>query len=138
VTRLEKIARQQGVIGPDQSFVPEGLKYKREFAPRGAYQMREARKIIRAVEAVDPLSAQVLELQLSSGARLREAVTVRSDLIQDKRPGQRREPGSPPEQRGIDADRNVLFVEGKGGRQRIIELLDRRILKTDLSRQYHA
>jgi integrase len=137
LTRLEKIARQQKVIGNDQRLVPEGLKYKREFSPRGAYQMREARKIIRAVEAFDPLSALVLELQLSSGARLREAVTVRSDLIRDKRPGQLLEPGSPSELRGIDSGRSVLFLEGKGGRQRVVELLDQRILdKLDLSRQY--
>jgi integrase len=116
--RLESLALQAGLI--PTPFVPADLRVAREFSPRGSYTYDEALSIIQWVADHNLLAAQVLRLCLSGGLRIREAITLLSGPVKDKQTGEMK--------LGIDPAHSRLFVEGKGGRQRDVVLLDGNVL----------
>jgi len=125
--RLQQIALKKGVI--QRPFMPKNSLATRQFSPRGAYTPGEAQAIIKTVACFDPAAARVLRLMSSGGLRLREAIWLRADTIYDRK--------ARVDRLGVDIRTGSTFVEGKGGRQRQVEVLDKTALHgLDLDKKY--
>lgn len=104
--RLDLYARLEGWT--TSSFIPADLTTPHGSRPRYSCTPEHAAQIIAHVARRDPAAAEVLRWQFISGLRISEAIRLRTDQI--------------------DFAQATVAIKGKGGKVRVIEISDRKLL----------
>ena len=116
--RLDKLARARKWL--TSSIIPPDVKAPRQKSWRGAYTLEQAHTIIDYIRLRDPRATAVLEVMLAAGLRLSEALTVSKQSFPAEyvREPHKMKPA-------MDLVRGTVTVQGKGGKRREVEMLDR-------------